>query len=135
MRRLLQEAAGYGAASLFALMVDVAVLWIFVGFFRLAYLAAATFSFLAGAVVAYTLSVRFAFKEHRFGDRRAEFIGFVAIGTLGLAVNAAVMDMAVKYFGLHYLIGKCFAAACTFTCNFVARRQLLFVRPRFPAAD
>jgi putative flippase GtrA len=122
-------------ASLFALTVDLSMLWILVRFFHLPYLAAASLSFLAGAAVAYHLSVRLAFKEHRLSNRRAEFASFVVIGTLGLAVNASVIEMAVKFLGLHYLLAKCVAAGCTFTCNFIARRQLLFIQPRLPSRD
>ena len=128
MKTFLQEAQGYCAASLCALGVDMAILWILVHFFSWRYLAAATASFLVGAVVAYRLSVRLAFKQHRLRDRRAEFVSFVAIGTAGLAINAGVIAVAVRYFGLHYIIAKCVAAGFTFTCNFLARRQLLFVR-------
>jgi putative flippase GtrA len=128
MNRLIKEAIGYGAASACALGVDFAVLWTLVHFFSWGYLTAATASFLVGAIVAYLLSVKIAFKEHRLQNRRAEFAGFVAIGTLGIAVNAGVISIAVRYFGLHYLLAKGIAAGFTFTCNFVARRQLLFVR-------
>ena len=128
MTRLLREAVGYGAASLCALAVDMGILWTLVHFFSWDYLAAATASFLAGAVISYLLSIKIAFKEHRLQDRRTEFASFVGIGTIGLAVNAGVMSLAVRYFGLHYIIAKCVAAGFTFTCNFVARRQMLFVR-------
>lgn len=126
MKIILKEACGYGAASGCALIVDVAILWMLVRFYSWHYLAAATISFLAGASVAYVLSVRLAFKQHRLRDRHAEFIGFVMIGVAGLALNAAIMSLAVRYFGLNFLLAKCVAAACTFTCNFVARRQILF---------
>jgi putative flippase GtrA len=129
MKTLLKEALGYGAASICALGVDMTILWLLVRFCAWGYVAAATASFLAGALVAYQLSVRLAFRQHRLRDRRAEFVSFVAIGTVGLAVNAAVISVAVRYFGLHYIIAKCVAAGFTFTCNFLARRQLLFVRP------
>ena len=100
-----------------------------VHFFSWGYLTAATASFLAGAIVAYEISVKFVFHEHRLRHRGAEFASFVALGTLGIAVNVAVMSIAVSYFGFHYLLAKCIAAGFTFACNFAARRQLLFVRP------
>jgi putative flippase GtrA len=128
MKIFVKEALGYGAASAGALVVDMTVLWVLVRFFAWGYLAAATASFLAGASVAYVLSVRLAFRQHRLRDRRAEFVSFVAIGTVGLAVNAAIISLAVRYLGLHYLLAKCVAAGFTFTCNFIARRQILFVR-------
>jgi putative flippase GtrA len=128
MRRMLREAVGYAAASICALGVDVGILWALVHFLAWGYLAAATASFLAGAVVAYLLSVKLAFKEHRLKNRHTEFAGFIAIGTIGVAINAGVMSIAVRYFGLHYLIAKGIAACFTFACNFVTRRQMLFVR-------
>ena len=129
MKRLIREALGYAAASACALAVDMGILWILVERCAWGYLAAATLSFLAGAVVAYALSVTLAFHQHRLHDRRLEFLSFVGIGVVGLGVNAVVMTVAVRYFGLHYIIAKCVAAAFTFMCNFITRRQILFVRP------
>jgi len=125
----LKQLVGYAAASACALLADISILWLLVHFYAWGYLAAATVSFLAGAFVAYALSLRFAFHQHRLVDKRVEFMSFVAIGTVGIAVNAAVISLAVRYFGLHYLLAKCVAAGFTFCCNFIARRQLLFVRP------
>jgi putative flippase GtrA len=128
MKRLFSEALGYAAASGCALIADMGILWILVHFFSCDYLAAASVSFMAGATVAYVLAVKFAFRQHRLGNRSAEFVSFVAIGAVGLAVNAGVMAIAVAYFGLHYMLAKCVAAGFTFTCNFFTRRQILFVR-------
>ncbi len=91
---------------------------------------AATLSFLGGACVTYFLSVRLAFDAHRLRSRTHEFVIFVALGTLGLGLNVFIIDIAVRYLGLHVMIAKGVAAACTFTCNFVTRRQLLFVSSR-----
>jgi len=127
MKILFREALGYATASGCALIVDMVILWMLVHDLSWNYLVAATTSFLAGAVVAYALSVKLAFKHHRLQDRRAELASFVAIGAVGLIVNAAVMFVLVRYLGLHYLIAKCVAAGFTFMCNFTARRQILFV--------
>jgi len=128
MRTMLKEAVGYGAASVCALAVDMAILTVLVQYCGWWYLAAATASFTAGIVVAYLISVRFVFKHRRLNDTRAEFASFAALGTVGLCVNAVIMSVAVKIGGLHYLLAKCVAAGFTFVCNFVARRQLLFVQ-------
>jgi putative flippase GtrA len=126
----IREAAGYAAASACALGCDLGLLWVLVRFGRVEYLVAATASFLAGTVVAYSLSVLWVFEHRRLADRRAEFLGFAAIGTAGLGVNAAVIFIAVKYLGLYYLVAKCVAAGFTLVCNFISRRQLLFVQGR-----
>ncbi|MFI4891466.1 MAG: GtrA family protein [Steroidobacterales bacterium] len=127
MKIVLREAIGYMTASAIALGVDVCILAVLVQVFHWGTLTAATTSFLAGACVAYALSVRFVFKQHRLRNRRAEFAGFVAIGAIGVVVNAAVIYMAADVFGLHFLVAKGIAAGFTFSCNFVARRQILFV--------
>ena len=128
MRQFLKELLGYGAASACAFVVDIAILWALVHFLSWGYLPAATTSFLVGAVVAYRLSTMIAFKHHRLTNRKTEFASFVAIGGIGLLVNGAVIFIGVNLLGLHYLIAKCVAAGFTFTCNFIARRQILFVR-------
>jgi putative flippase GtrA len=127
MKQILGEAVGYLAASGCALVVDMTILFSLVHFFSWGYLSAATTSFLAGALIAYELSIRIAFRQHRLRDRRAELASFVAIGAMGLLINAAVIYIGVRFLGLHYLISKCLAACFTFACNFIARRQLLFV--------
>jgi putative flippase GtrA len=128
VRQFLKELLGYGAASACAFLVDVAILWALVHFLSWGYVPAATTSFLLGSVVAYQLSTTIAFKQHRLTSRKTEFASFVAIGGVGLLVNAAVIFIGANLLGMHYLIAKCVAAGFTFTCNFVVRRQTLFVR-------
>lgn len=132
MKTVVQEAIGYTAVSGCALLVDLTMLWVLVHYFSWWYLAAATASFSAGLLVAYALSVKLVFEHRRLRDRRLEFASFAGIGGVGVAINAAVISFGVKYLGLHYLIAKCGAAGFTFVWNFVARRQLLFVRRRMP---
>ena len=91
MRVLLREAAGYAVASVCALLLDMSVLYCLVHYGQMGYELAACISFMSGAVVAYRVSIAVAFKRHRLRDRRAEFASFVAIGLVGLAVNAVVM--------------------------------------------
>jgi putative flippase GtrA len=125
---------GYGAASAAALVVDMTILWSLVRYAEWNYLVAATTSYLAGAGVAYVLSLQWAFKQHLIQDRRLEFIAFVAIGLAGLAVNAGVISALVGYFGFQVMPAKCVAAAFTFLSNFLTRRRMLFYR-RSPLRD
>jgi hypothetical protein len=128
MKQLLREFSGYGLASAAALSVDMGLLWALVHV-GIQYIAASAVSFAAGAVVAYWLSITLAFRRHRMQDRRVEFLGFVAIGVVGLIINTSVIYTAVQFLGLHYMLAKCAAAGFTFAFNFVVRRQLLFVAP------
>jgi putative flippase GtrA len=127
MSTVVREAFRYCLVSGFAFLVDIGVLWILVHYFSWWYLAAATASFLSGIVLGYVLSIRMVFNYRRLKDQRIEFLSFAAIGGVGLAINAAVMFAAVKYFGIYYLLAKCVAAGFTFMFNFFVRRQMLFV--------
>jgi putative flippase GtrA len=126
MKILIKEALGYTAVSAFALLVDIALLYVLVHFFSWWYLAAATASFLSGLAVGYFLCVAFVFRFRKLKDRRIEFLSFAAIGAVGLLINTLVMGFAVKYLGMHYLVAKCTAAGFTFVWNFLSRRTLLF---------
>jgi putative flippase GtrA len=130
MNIVIKEALGYAAVSACGLLIDIAILFILVHYFSWWYLAAAMTSFSVGLLIGYVLCVTSVFNYRRLKDWRLEFGSFAAIGAVGLAINAAVISFGVKYLGLHYLIAKCGAAGFTFVWNFVARRQLLFVRRR-----
>ncbi len=126
MNVVIKEALGYTAVSVFALLIDISILYVLVHFLSWWYLAAATASFLSGLAVGYSLCVAFVFKFRRIKDRRIEFLSFAAIGAVGLLINTLVMGFTVRYLGLHYLIAKCAAAGFTFAWNFLSRRTLLF---------
>ena len=132
MRQLPREALRYLAVSLVSLTIDVMILAYLVQVLHWGNLTAATISYFAGACIAYALSVRFVFTQHRLRNRRAEFAGFVAIGVLGLAVNIGVIYLCIHFLGLQVLIAKGVAAGFSFTCNFLARRQILFVASALP---
>ena len=126
MKRLFEQSVRYAAASVVALIVDISILWMLVFFLLSPYLVAAAISFFSGMCVTYLFSVKLVFDRRALRDRRAEFLIFLAIGAVGLAINLGVMAIAVTYLGLHYLAAKIIAAACTIICNFTARRELLF---------
>lgn len=128
MNKLLREAIGYTAASGCALIVDITLLWVLVHYGAFGTMTASTISFIVGGVVAYELSVRIAFQDHRLRDRRAELAAFLSLGLLGLAVNDAVIYAGVRYLNMQYLHAKALAVGFTFITNFLVRRQSLFVR-------
>ncbi len=123
---LVIEAAKYAAVSVVALIVDTGLLLALTDYAGWYYLFAAAVSFLAGAVIAYALSVKFVFSAHRLHNRELEFVAFVLIGLAGLAVNVLVLSIAHGKLGIELLLAKGLAAGCTFLTNFALRRQLLF---------
>jgi putative flippase GtrA len=130
MRKLLPELLGYGLASTAAFAVDVSTLEVLVKLAGWHYLPAASLAFIAGGIVAYLLSVRFVFRFRQIRSGALEFSCFVALGVVGLVVNAAMMFIAISGAGLELFAAKLLAAACTFATNFVLRRQVLFAPAR-----
>lgn len=130
LRNLALELFGYGIASAIALGVDIGILKALVSWAGWHYLVAATVSFTVGAVVAYILSVNLAFGSRRVANRSIELLIFVALGVVGLLVNAAVISVCVRVVGLAVLQAKLVAAICTFLTNFAVRRALLFTPPK-----
>jgi putative flippase GtrA len=120
----------YFLVSIFALGVDFGLLVALKEILRLDYLAASAISYLTGACVAYALSTRFVFHQHRVADRRFEFVAFVCLGLIGLAATQAVLGLAVGVLGLSYVIGKMAATGVSFVVNYGARRALLFTVAR-----
>ena len=132
MVRLLTEIGGYGLVSALALAVDTSVLYACVNVAGWHYLPASVLAFSAGAVVAYVLSVRFVFRFRQLHNASVEFASFVALGLVGLLVNAAALFVGISTVGLGLITAKMFAAGCTFAANFTLRRQFLFSPPKAP---
>ena len=120
----------YLAASVTALGLDFGLLWLLTSRVGLHYLTSSAISYSTGALLHYAISVTLVFRERRLADRRMEFVGFFAIGLLGLAANQLVMKAAVD--GLHqsYLLGKVAATGVSFVLTFVTRRAVLFTAGR-----
>src|SRR5580692_4939024 len=100
MNNLVTEAAKYAAASAVALAADAGLLLALTRYGGWNYLLAAVVSFLAGAAVAYALSVKFVFSAHRLRRRELEFVSFVLIGLIGLGVNMLVLFIVHGKLGL-----------------------------------
>lgn len=123
---LANEGARYGAASALALAVDFGT---FSGLIRLAgvhYLVAAPSGFALGLALAYTLSIRWVFRQRRLKDARAEFALFALIGIVGMGLNQLIVYAGVEQFGLVYEIAKLVSAGSVFCVNFALRKLLLF---------
>jgi len=130
LRAVILELGGYAAASVVALAADMGLLAALTSRLGWYYLPASAVSFTAGGVVAYFLSIRLAFRFRGLANKSVELVSFVALGLVGLLVNSLVMWAAVAHFGLAVITSKACAAVCTFSVNFLLRRQLLFASPR-----
>lgn len=131
VRILRSDLFRYFAASLLALAVDMASLSGCLRILHLSLAWSASIGFVAGAVVAYLLSIRWVFRERAFAKAPAvEFLTFVAIGLVGLGLTQLVLWLGVTELGLMPELVKLCAAGVTFTFNYIARKSLLFASSR-----
>jgi putative flippase GtrA len=121
----------YFAASLLALAVDTGTLSLCLRVLHLSLAWSASLGFVAGAIVAYILSIRWVFKARAFGNAPVlEFLTFVGIGIAGLGITQVVLWLGVTELGLMAEAVKLAAAVVTFAFNYIARKTLLFAASR-----
>ena len=124
---LRHDLARYFAASLCALLVDVAALSLCLRALHLGLAWSASIGFLAGAMVAYALSIRWVFRSRAFRDLPAlEFATFIGIGIAGLGVTQVMLWLGVVKLDLLPEAVKLAAAVVTFAFNYLVRKTLLF---------
>jgi putative flippase GtrA len=124
--RPIRELATYVGASGLAFLVDLGLLALLVTKAGWSTLPAACASFVAGGLVLYVLSISFVFSHRRYRDVRVEAPYFLAIGVVGLTINAAVIYLVLEKLNMHFVVAKLAAAGCTFAVNYLLRRTLLF---------
>lgn len=126
MKALARDAVRYFGVSLLALGVDYGLLVALHRAAGLHYLVAASLSFVAGLVVAWTASAAFVFNGRRKLSRTRELIGFAVTGIAGLVLTQLLMMLLVDRVGVAPELAKIPVAGCVFVFNFVSRRALLF---------
>lgn len=122
----MKEFVRYAFASGLALVVDVSILYIFTEWLDIHYLISATAGFCLGAIVAYFLSIHWAFSHRSIEDQKSEFTIFVSIGMIGLIINNVLIWSLTDLLGFHYLQSKIFTTGVVFLFNYTMRQRLLF---------
>lgn len=128
---LRHDLSRYFAASLLALVVDVASLSACLRLLHLSLPWSASIGFVAGAIVAYVLSIRWVFRSRALGSNPLlEFTTFLGIGIAGLGITQLVLWLGVTGLGLLPELVKLAAAVASFSFNYVVRKTLLFAANR-----
>jgi len=119
---LLRDMFKYGFVSVFALAVDIGLLYILVEYGQIHYIFAATIAFCFGLIVNYVLGKKFVFQDSKLPAVQ-EFIWYAAIGVIGLGLNDLIIYILV-WMQLWYLYAKAVSVAVVFFFNFFGRRRL-----------
>jgi len=115
----------YGLTSGVALGADVGVLMLLKEVFGADVLLANTVGFSVGVIITFFASRMWVFSERKITNPVAEFVVFVLVGVLGLAINDFVV-WAGTIAGWHYLVAKALAAGVSFLWNFLLRKYVVY---------
>jgi putative flippase GtrA len=83
-----------------------------------------TVGFATGAMVNYSLNLRFTFKRTR--PHREALPRFLAVAAAGMLLNSGVFALGSGVLGLHYMIAQVCATAAVVVCTFLANRLWTF---------
>jgi len=124
--RSIAEFLRYLTASALALAADTGTLFFLAEICHFDRLLAISAGFTVGLLVAYLLSVRWAFRGVRRENIAYEFFLFSAIGIAGLLLNDFIILWATQALGQSLLVSKFISAISVFFFNFIFRKLFLF---------
>ena len=105
-------AVGYGFFALFLLFSG--------------YLASLYLSYAVAVSVAFVLHRRFTFRVS--GNVAVDFVRFVGVYVISLAINTAVLPLLVEAVGLHALVAQAIALVITTVISYVGHKWFSFRR-------
>jgi putative flippase GtrA len=120
------EVVRYGMVSVVALAVDAGTLSVLTEAFGVRVLWSSAVGFLFGLITNYALSIQFVFPRRSLDRRLTEFMGFSAIGVVGLGLTQLVLWLLSEAGWVHYLVAKSIAVVVVFMWNYGVRKALLF---------
>lgn len=125
MQKLLAQIAKFGVVGVIAFVIDYGLLAFLTEAFGVNYLVSATISFTVSVVFNYVASMRYVFTHKEGMSRRREFIIFVVLSVIGLALNDGIVLALNAGLGLEANIAKVCATALVMVYNFVTRKIFL----------
>lgn len=108
MKKLIEQFLKFGVVGVLAFLIDYGVLMLLNVGFGMNSVVAAAISFTASVVFNYLASMRFVFTHREDLSKTREFVLFVVLSVVGLAINEAVM-----WLGLQTVGGSPFAVTAT----------------------
>ena len=117
MQKLLAQIMKFGVVGVVATVIDFGIMNLLHYGLGLNILIANTSGFIVSLIFNYVASMKYVFAHKEGMSRRREFIIFVVLSVIGLALNAGL--------GLEANIAKICATALVMVYNFVTRKIFL----------
>ena len=109
-------------------LLNLFILYLSVELFGLWYIYGATFSFVIVITFNFSLNKIWTFKDK---ERESivvtgQYLTYVVIGGIGMAINIAFLYVLVEYFHIQYLLAELIAILIATLWNFEGTRYLVF---------
>ncbi len=127
-RRNIKEFVQYAVVGGTCTLIDFVLLYLFTTMGGVHYLISSSVSFTVGVVLNWLLCTYWIFDFHRVQHQSAEFLFYVLISLVGLALNTLLMWLFTDMCGLWFMVFKLIAAGITLFYNFFARKLLLHTK-------
>lgn len=128
MKKLIEQILKFGVVGIIATVIDFGVLYVLSQPLGLDPVLSAGISFCVSLLFNYVASMRYVFTHREDMSRSREFVIFLVLSLIGLAINEAIMAAGVAVLGnsaLAVMGTKVLATAIVMVWNFVSRKKWL----------
>jgi len=125
MQKLLSQIFAFGIVGAIAFCIDYGLMIALTELAGLNYLLSATVSFSVSVTFNYIASMRFVFKHKDDLARHKEFVIFVVLSVIGLAINDVFMWLGVDLLHFDYRVVKIIVTGIVMFWNFASRKKFL----------
>ena len=122
---ILRQFIKFSGVGVVATAVPYATLFILVQLAGVYPVLASTAGFVLGAFVNYYLNYIYTFKSSK--SHFEAMPKFFTVASVGLCLNAMIMEFCISFFGFPYIIAQLIATALVLLWNFAATRMWTFM--------
>ena len=125
MKKLISQLVKFGFVGGIAFLIDYGFLYIFTEYFHLYYFVSSILSFSISVIFNYVASVIWVFDVDKEKSKVRNFIIFIFLSVVGLAINQLIMWFGVEVLSYYYMLVKLVATVIVMVFNFVTRKMFL----------
>lgn len=108
-----------------AFIIDYITLIFFKEIIGLSLLSSAAIAFITSVIFNYIMSIKWVFDVDKEKSAKKNFIIFIVLSIIGLAITELIMYIGSNILSINYLIVKIFATAIVMVFNFITRKIFL----------